>query len=69
MTTASWGLDSHSHVASFRVKGRRRGSLVPRCICGHTYGEHIPLPGHPDGVEECQAARCTCGQWRPEVLR
>lgn len=34
------------------------------CECGHLFAEHIELPGHPDGVEECQADGCECGEYR-----
>lgn len=40
----------------------------PLCVCGHTFEEHVPLYGHPDGVEECQAEGCDCGKWRSRRL-
>ena len=36
-----------------------------KCICGHEDYEHVLLPGHPDGVQECQVGDCDCGQVRP----
>ncbi len=37
------------------------------CKCGHEYEDHILLPGHPDGVEECQVGDCPCGRFRPAI--
>jgi len=36
------------------------------CSCGHSAEEHIFLPGHPDGAQECQAEECDCGLFRKE---
>jgi hypothetical protein len=43
-------------------------TLETLCKCGHPFDEHVPLFGHPDGVEECQAEGCMCGEWRPKIL-
>ncbi len=38
------------------------------CKCGHSEDMHVRLPGHPDGVEECQEDDCDCGKFRPKQL-
>jgi hypothetical protein len=38
----------------------------PVCECGHGPEEHVYLPGHPDGAQECYgSAECECGKFRP----
>lgn len=38
-----------------------------KCVCGHRWPEHVPLPGHPDGAIECQVEDCECGRFRPQL--
>lgn len=37
-----------------------------KCKCGHLAALHVLLPGHPDGVQECQSEDCECGKYRPK---
>jgi hypothetical protein len=40
------------------------------CVCGHAPEDHIFLPEHPDGCQECHgSAACDCGQFRVDPRR
>jgi len=50
------------------MAGRRRGrrALFGCDRCGHDAEDHVRLPGHPDGAEECHGDEdCDCCGFRP----